>query len=121
VIDKENFIFIKGRSKSLILDASGQNIYPEEIEDKINNLLYVAESVVVDRNEKLVALIYPDKDRMEKDGINETILKEILEGYRKELNEIIPAYMGVSEFRIHQEEFEKTPKKSIRRFKYQQG
>ncbi len=121
VIDKENFIFIKGRSKSLILGPSGQNIYPEEIEDKINNMLYVAESVVVDRNEKLVALIFPDKDKMEKDGIDEVKLKELLEGYRRELNEIVPAYMRVSEFRIHSEEFEKTPKRSIRRFKYQQG
>jgi len=119
VIDKENFIFIKGRSKSLILGPSGQNIYPEEIEDKINNLQYVSESVVVDRNGKLVALIYPDKEKIEKDGIDEGKLKEIMDQYRKSINENFPAYMNISEFRINAEEFEKTPKRSIRRFMYQ--
>lgn len=119
VIDRENFIFIKGRSKSLILGSSGQNIYPEEIEDKINNMSYVAEAVVVDKNEKLVALIYPDKDRMKKDGIDENGLREIMEEHRKALNNIVPVYMRVAEFRMHDKEFEKTPKRSIRRFLYQ--
>lgn len=119
VIDKENFIFIKGRSKSMILGPSGQNIYPEEIEDKINNMLYVTESVVVERKGRLVALIYPDKDKIEKDGIDENRLKEIMEENRKELNQMVAGYMGVSEFRINAEEFEKTPKRSIRRFLYQ--
>ncbi len=119
VIDKENFIFIKGRSKSMILGPSGQNIYPEEIEDKINNMSFVAEAVVVDKDEKLVALIYPDKDRMQKEGVDENSLKEIMEKHRKNLNAIVPAYMKVSEFRIHDNEFEKTPKRNIRRFLYQ--
>ena len=119
IIDRENFIFIKGRSKSLILGSSGQNIYPEEIEDKINNMSFVAESVVVDRNQKLIALIYPDKDRLQKEEIDEIKLKEIMEEHRKALNQIVPFYMNVSEFRIHNSEFEKTPKRSIKRFLYQ--
>lgn len=119
VIDRENFIFIKGRSKSLILGSSGQNIYPEEIEDKINNMSFVAESIVVDQDQKLVALIFPDKDRMKKEGVDEEGLKEIMEGHRKALNHMVPGYMTVSEFRMHDAEFEKTPKRSIRRFMYQ--
>jgi len=103
----------------MILGPSGQNIYPEEIEDKINNMQLVAESIVVERNGKLVALIYPDKDKMEKEGIDETRLQEIFEQYRKTVNEMLPAYMGVSEYKIHDVEFEKTPKRSIRRFMYQ--
>ena len=82
---------------------------------------YVAESVVVDRNQKLVALIFPDKDRMKKEGVDEDKLKAIMEDHRNALNQIVPAYMNVSEFRIHDSEFEKTPKRSIRRFLYQGG
>lgn len=118
VIDRENFIFIKGRSKSMILGPSGQNIYPEEIEDKINNMQFVSESVVVEKKGKLVALIFPDKDKIAKEGIDDAKLKEIMEEHRKALNHIVPAYMTVSEFRIQAEEFEKTPKRSIRRFLY---
>jgi len=118
VIDSENFIFIKGRSKSMILGPSGQNIYPEEIEAKLNNLSYVMESVVVDKDHKLYALVYPDYEAVDKNGISENDLKAIVETHRKHLNKELPAYMSLSGIRIHPEEFEKAPKKSIKRFLY---
>jgi long-chain acyl-CoA synthetase len=118
VIDKDNFIYIKGRSKSMILGPSGQNIYPEEIEAKINNLNFVQESVVVEKDHKIYGLVYPDFESVDKQGITEDGLKEIMEGYRKQLNKELPAYMNLSGMRIYPEEFEKTPKKSIKRFLY---
>jgi long-chain acyl-CoA synthetase len=118
LIDEENFIFIKGRSKSMILGASGQNIYPEEIEAKFNNMEFVMESVVIEKNEKLVALIYPDYELLDKQGVSEAELIKILDEKRKQLNNDMPAYMNVSAIKLHPEEFEKTPKKSIKRFLY---
>jgi long-chain acyl-CoA synthetase len=119
VIDKDNFIYIKGRSKSMILSASGQNIYPEEIEDKLNNMPFVSESVVIqEKNNTLVALIYPDHDLMQKEMVDDDKLASIMEENKKHLNHMLPKYMKVTEFRINKEEFEKTPKKSIKRFKY---
>jgi len=118
LIDKENFIFIKGRSKSMILGPSGQNIYPEEIEAKLNNLSYVMESVVVEKDHKLYALVYPDYEAVDKNGISEHDLKELMETHRKHLNKELPVYMNLSGIRIYPEEFEKTPKKSIKRFMY---
>ena len=118
LIDKDGFIYIKGRSKSLILGSNGKNIYPEEIEATINNKTYVSESLVVYRDEKLVALIYPDNDRMKADNINNEALLEILEHYRKEVNAGLPKYMIVSRFELHPEEFVKTPKRSIKRYLY---
>lgn len=118
LIDKENFIFIKGRSKSMILGSSGQNIYPEEIEARLNNLPYVQESLVIEKSQKLVALIYPDYEMVDKNAISENELKEILEGHRRELNKHLPAYMNLASVQIYAEEFEKTPKKSIKRFMY---
>lgn len=118
IIDKENFIYIKGRSKSMILGPSGQNIYPEEIEAKLNNLSYVMESVVVEKDHKLYALVYPDYEAVDKNGITEQGLKDIMEEHRKHLNKELPAYMNLSGIRIYPEEFEKTPKKSIKRFLY---
>jgi long-chain acyl-CoA synthetase len=120
-IDRDNFIYINGRSKSMILGASGQNIYPEIIEAKINNLLYVQESVVIDENQKIVALIFPDKEMMVKQGVDEKKLQEIFDDHKKHLNHSLAAFMQVAEFRIHHEEFEKTPKKSIKRFLYTKG
>ncbi len=117
-IDHENYIYINGRSKSMILGASGQNIYPEEIEAKINNMKFVQESVVIDENQKLVALIFPDKEMMDKQGVDEKKLQEIFDDHKKHLNHSLPAFMKVAEFRIHEMEFEKTPKKSIKRFMY---
>ena len=118
VIDKEGNIFIKGRSKSMILGPSGKNIYPEEVESVINNKNYVTESVVISVDNKLIALIYPDYETMKRDNISEEQLISIFEVYRKEVNERLPEFMSVSKFRIHPEEFAKTPKRSIKRFLY---
>jgi len=118
IIDKDGNIFIKGRSKSMILGPSGQNIYPEEIEAVINNKDYVVESVVISVENKLVALIFPDYEMMKRDNISEEQLVGILDKTRKEINERLPEFMAVSKFRIHPEEFAKTPKRSIKRFLY---
>lgn len=117
-MDGDGNVFIKGRSKNMLLGASGQNIYPEEIEDKLNSLALVAESVVVQKGDKLVALVYPDFDEAQSLNLGRSELEEIMEQNRQELNSMVPAYSKVSEIRIHDEEFEKTPKKSIKRFLY---
>ncbi|MDY0099607.1 MAG: AMP-binding protein [Bacteroidales bacterium] len=119
LMDKENNIFIKGRSKSMLLGPSGKNIFPEEIESVFNNMDYIAESLVISEDNKLVALIYPDHEMMKRDNISEEQLNKIFEDTRKSVNERIPDYMAVHKFRIHPEEFAKTPKRSIRRFLYQ--
>jgi long-chain acyl-CoA synthetase len=118
VIDKDGNIFIKGRSKSMILGPSGKNIYPEEIEAVINNKDYIVESVVISVDNKLIALVFPDYEMMKRDNITEEQLLEILEKTRKEVNERLPDFMSVSKFKIHPEEFAKTPKRSIKRFLY---
>ena len=118
LIDKEGFIFIKGRSKSLILGSNGKNIYPEEIEASINNKTYISESLVVYRDEKLVALINLDSDKLKTDNIDPNDIQEILEHYRKEVNAGLPKFMYVTRFEIHPEEFVKTPKRSIKRYLY---
>lgn len=119
VIDKDGNIFIKGRSKSLILGPSGQNIYPEEIEDKLNNMPCVSESVVISEDGKIVALIYPDFDEAMRQGMNEEQIAATMESNRTELNKELPVFEQISQIRIYNEEFEKTPKKSIKRFLYQ--
>jgi long-chain acyl-CoA synthetase len=118
IIDKEGNIFIKGRNKSMILGPSGQNIYPEEIEAFINNKDYIVESVVISVDNKLIALIFPDYEMIKRDNISEEQLIQILDKTRKEVNERLPDFMAVSKFRIHPEEFAKTPKRSIKRFLY---
>lgn len=118
VIDKEGNIYIKGRSKAMLLGASGKNIYPEEIEAVINNKNYVVESLVIQENDKLVALVYPDFEMMKQNNVTEEQLQEIFETYKKETNNRLPDFMNVSKFRIHREEFAKTPKRSIKRFLY---
>ena len=118
VIDKENFIFIKGRCKSMILGASGNNIYPEGLEAKLNNMPFVQESIVVERDSKLVALVYPDMEAVDAIGIKEHELQQKMEANKKNLNRLFAAYMTVSKIEIFPEEFEKTPKKSIKRFLY---
>jgi long-chain acyl-CoA synthetase len=119
IIDRDNFIFIRGRSKSMLLGSSGQNIYPEEIEAKINNLPFVIESIVIKENEKLVALFVPDEDWMKANQVTGEKQQEFLLNQREVLNQELPSYATISEFRIHKEIFEKTPKQSIKRFKYQ--
>jgi long-chain acyl-CoA synthetase len=118
VIDKEGNIFIKGRSKSMILGPSGKNIYPEEIESVINNKNYIMESVVISEDNKLIGLVFPDYEMMKRDNISEEQLASILDQTRKEVNERLPDFMSVSKYRIHPEEFVKTPKRSIKRFLY---
>jgi long-chain acyl-CoA synthetase len=118
IIDKEGNIFIKGRSKSMILGPSGKNIYPEEIESVINNKNYITESLVISEDNKLIGLIFPDYEMMKRDNISEEQLLAVLDQIRKEVNERLPEFMAVSKFRIHPEEFVKTPKRSIKRFLY---
>ncbi|MFC1887266.1 AMP-binding protein [Candidatus Cloacimonadota bacterium] len=118
VIDKDNAIFIRGRSKSMILGPSGKNIYPEEIEAKLNNLELVQESIIVLKEGRIIALVYPDHESADRLRINNENLKKIMDRNRKELNRLLPGYMTVSEIQIVSQEFEKTPKKSIKRFLY---
>ena len=111
IMDDNGNLFIKGRIKNLLLGASGQNIFPEEIEDKLNSLPLVAECVVVQRDEKLYGLVYPDQDQIKKLSLTDTDVKAIMENNRKELNAMLPAYQQLYEICIQQTEFEKTPKK----------
>ena len=121
LMDKGGNVFIKGRSKNMLLGPSGQNIYPEEIEDKLNNLPYVAESIIVQQNEKLVGLVYPDFDDAFAHGLTNDDIERVMEENRVALNAELPAYSQVSKMKIYPEEFEKTPKKSIKRFLYQEA
>ncbi len=118
VIDKNNFIYIRGRSKNMILGPSGQNIYPEEIESKLTNQPYIAECVVTDRKGKLVALIFPDLEALKADHKDESHLGEMMEENIRKTNAELPKYEQISSFEFVKEEFEKTPKKNIKRFKY---
>ena len=118
LMDADGNVFIKGRSKNMLLGASGQNIYPEEIEDRLNSLAMVNESVVVQRGEKLVGLVYPDFDEADTMRLNEADLEKIMEQNRQELNADQPPYCRLSDIEIVKEEFEKTPKKSIKRYLY---
>ncbi len=118
VFDKDGFLYIRGRNKNLILGPSGQNIYPEEIEDKINNLPYVTESLVVDRGGRLVALIVPDYEKGKQDGLDAEAVKKIILDNRSILNKMLPSYSPIVAIELRDEEFEKTPKQSIRRFLY---
>ena len=119
VLDPDGYLYIKGRSKSLILGPSGQNIYPEEIEDLLNAQPYIAESLVIEREGKLVALVYPDAEAMKQNKISREALLKIIHETRKQINQQLPAYSQIARIEIHDEEFEKTPKRSIKRFLYQ--
>lgn len=118
-MSEDGSIYICGRSKTMILGPSGQNIYPEEIEAKLNNMPYVSESLVIDNNGKLEALIYPDFDSAEREKITREQLEQIMADNIKALNKEVPAYSKVSDFKLFDTEFEKTPKRSIKRFLYQ--
>ena len=117
-MDSEGNVFINGRSKNMLLSANGQNIYPEEIEDKLNSMTLVVESIVVQRDSKLVALVHPDLDEAKALGFTHEDLEGIMEQNRNGLNQMLPAYEKIAEIEIHDEEFAKTPKKSIKRYLY---
>ena len=118
-MDHNGNIFIRGRKKNMLLGANGQNVYPEEIEDKLNSMAMVSESIVVQRGDKFFALVHPDYDEARNMGFSDDDLMNIMEQNRQELNAALPAYSKVSGIEIHKEEFAKTPKKSIKRYLYQ--
>ena len=119
VIDEDGFIYIKGRCKTMLLGPSGQNIYPEEIEAKINNMPYVLESLVLQKDTRLVALVCPDFEAVDADKLSQEQLEVVMEENRKLVNAELAAYEQINELRIYTHEFEKTPKKSIKRFLYE--
>ena len=121
IIDEDGYLFIKGRCKSMILGPSGQNIYPEEIESVINNMPYVIESLVIDADGKLIALVYPDIELAEKDGLDRDAVLKKMEENIAAVNVDMPNYSKIAGVRLVPEEFEKTPKKSIKRYMYQQN
>ena len=118
-MDAKGYIYIKGRSKSMILGPSGQNIYPEELEEVINNMPYVGESLVIIKEGKLIALIYPDYEQATANNIAVDDLERIMDEIRIKVNEELPAYAQIAGIKLFPEEFEKTPKRSIKRFMYQ--
>lgn len=118
IMDAENRIYLKGRSKNMILGPSGQNIYPEEIEDSLNNLPFVAESLVLENNHKVVALVYPDWTAADEVNLGQTDLETIMEENRQSINKVLESYQGITKIKLYPTEFEKTPKKSIKRFLY---
>lgn len=117
-MDTQGNVFIKGRSKNMLLGSSGQNIYPEEIEDKLNSMTLVSESLVIQKDEKLVGLVFPDQEEAKAMGFSNEDLQNIMEQNRQKLNEELPAYSKLAAINLHNEEFEKTPKKSIKRYLY---
>ena len=117
-VDQDDTIFIRGRSKTMILGASGQNIYPEEIESKLHNLPFVLESLVIGKNGKLVALVYPDYSAADSFGLSPDDLPIAMEENRKTLNKAVAPYETISMIHLYPTEFEKTPKKSIKRYLY---
>lgn len=118
ILNSRGNLFIKGRSKNMLLGANGQNIYPEEIEDKLSNMSLVGECVVVQREDKLVGLVYPDQEQVKKLGLSKSDLETIMEQNRKDLNPNLPSYAQLFSIKLMDVEFEKTPKKSIKRFLY---
>ncbi|HBZ35528.1 MAG TPA: long-chain fatty acid--CoA ligase, partial [Rikenellaceae bacterium] len=119
VMDSDGFLYIRGRSKSVILGPNGQNIYPEEIESIFNNMQYVVESLVIEEKGSLTLLVYPDFEQAEKDGLSQVDLERKMEENRILLNEELTNFSKIQQIKIFPEEFEKTPKKSIKRFLYQ--
>ena len=119
VMDADGFLYIRGRSKNMLLGASGQNIYPEEIEDKLCTLPYVAECLVIRSNEKLYGLVYPDYEEAEKAGLDANALRAAMEQNRRDLNTMVANYEQLAGIQLMEHEFEKTPKRSIKRFLYE--
>ena len=119
ILDEEGALFIKGRTKCMILGPSGQNIYPEEVETVVNSQPYVVDSLVIEDDGGLTALIYPDFQQGEKDGMPQEAMVKYLEGTLSELNTILPNYARLKKIEVMSEDFERTPKKSIKRYLYQ--
>ena len=117
-INKDKHIFIRGRSKTMLLGPNGQNIFPEEIEAKLNNLQYISESLIVQRKDKLIALIFPDLEAMERDDVQREQLDDIYKQHVKSANSMLANYERIASIEIRDTDFEKTPKKSIKRFLY---
>ena len=117
-MDPDGTLYIRGRSKTMILSGNGQNIYPEEIEDKLNNMYLVLESLVLEHNGKLHALVVPDYEQAEREGVDKNDLPQIMENNLKELNTVVAGYEHVAAITIYPTEFEKTPKRSIKRYLY---
>lgn len=118
-MSSDGHLFIKGRIKNMLLGANGQNVYPEEIEYKLNSMTMVNESLIIQRGDKLIGLIHPDMDTARSLGLNDNDIREIMEQNRIELNKTLPAFCKITSVTIHPEEFAKTPKKSIKRYLYQ--
>ena len=121
VMDDEGFLFLKGRSKCMILGPSGQNIYPEEIEGVLNNVTYVVDSLVIEDHGTLVSLIYPDYHQAELDGLSKSELEAKLQETLPEINKQIPNYAKITKMEFMPEDFERTPKRSIKRYLYQRN
>ena len=117
--DKDENVYIKGRCKNMILSPSGQNVYPEEIEDKVNNIPYVLESLAVGRKNAIISLIVPNWEALKADGISEEAYEKLVREEIKNINVELPAYSRVNDIELRQDPFEKTPKQSIKRFMYQ--
>ena len=121
VIDNDGYLYLRGRSKCMILGPSGQNIYPEELEAVINNFNYVVESLVVEENGGLTALIYPDYHQAELDGMSRDELEERVRGALPDMNRLLPSYANIRKIEFMPEDFERTPKRSIKRYLYQRS
>ncbi|PID56100.1 long-chain fatty acid--CoA ligase [candidate division KSB3 bacterium] len=119
LVDQDGFLFLKGRCKNVLLGPSGHNIYPEELEARLNHLPFTQESLVLEKNGKLIAMVYPDFERADSEGLDETQLAEKMEKNRKALNKTLPAYSALSKIELYPKEFEKTPTRKIKRFLYQ--
>lgn len=118
LIDKDGYIYIKGRCKTMMLGPSGENVYPEAIESKLNSLPLVGESLVLEKEGKFMALVYPDMEMVDKLKIGEKELAEKMEENRKTLNSLMPSWINIAKIFLHPEEFEKTPTKKVKRFLY---
>ena len=117
-ISPDGHLYIRGRIKNMLLGSNGQNVYPEEIEDKLNSMAMVGESLVVQRGDQIVGLVYPDTDAAQQLGFKDSDLEAIMEQNRQELNKQLPSFCKISKIQLQDKEFEKTPKKSIKRYLY---
>ena len=115
----DGHVFIRGRIKNMLLGANGQNVYPEEIENKLNSMTLVSECLILQKEEKLIALVHPDYEEAEAMGFSGEDLQSIMEQNRGNLNDMLPSFSKISAIQLHEEEFAKTPKKSIKRYLYQ--